>query len=544
MNLLILTLIPLAFSQESTFDENYNLARQGNDLMWCVTSKEELEKCLALSKATQEAQEYSELAFGSYYRKILCKHFTSKDECMKLIDEGKQTSPNIMSVDAGEVFTGGRYHSLVPIVKEVYDQNQDYYYSLAVVKKDTLPYVQTMRDLRGLKACFPRVGSLAGWTIPVYKLMQSGVMDISDCNNHVKSAIDFFGTSCAVNSLQDRYNPLGDNNNKLCELCGSREPGVRCTNRDPYAEYAGALLCLKEKGDVAFLNEKTIFQNAEDPNDYELLCPSTDGYNTLTRAAITQYRECAWGVAPGNAIVVSSAMDMEERLSLQFYLNNILDRFGSKNLISNAANTASDNSGPRLPNGIQSPAEYDDDSFAAEEEDEMDKEFHLFESAPRYGVMKNLLFDDSTMKLATIRPDDMSYKSFLGEIYGNSDAPPFDYINGVRKCPVGQMVLCVTSEVEMIKCVRMRTALNAQLLEPKMSCKRASTSLECMRLISHNEADVTVLEAGDIYRAGETFFSRQIAIFVLISPNNQRIFTKKISISKSWIFSVKSHYLL
>ena len=31
---------------------------------------------------------------------------------------------------------------------------------------------------------------------------------------------------------------------------------MRCTDRDPYADYAGALKCLREKGDVAFLNDK------------------------------------------------------------------------------------------------------------------------------------------------------------------------------------------------------------------------------------------------------------------------------------------------
>ena len=46
-----------------------------------------------------------------------------------------------------------------------------------------------------------------------------------------------------------------------------------------------------------------------------------------------------------------------------------------------------------------------------------------------------------------------------------------DAIDGVRKCRVGVMRLCVTSEPEMTKCVRMRTALNAQLLEPKMGRK-------------------------------------------------------------------------
>ena len=55
----------------------------------------------------------------------------------------------------------------------------------------------------------------------------------------------FFGLSCAVDSLVALNNPLGDNPHKFCELCGSDTPGVRCTNRDPYAEYAGALKCLQ-----------------------------------------------------------------------------------------------------------------------------------------------------------------------------------------------------------------------------------------------------------------------------------------------------------
>jgi len=42
-----------------------------------------------------------------------------------------------------------------------------------------------------------------------FQLMQRGGMDVIDCNNHVKSAIKYFGPSCAVNSLIDKYNPIG-----------------------------------------------------------------------------------------------------------------------------------------------------------------------------------------------------------------------------------------------------------------------------------------------------------------------------------------------
>ena len=128
------------------------------------------------------------------------------------------------------------------------------------------------------------------------RLIESGVMNVEDCNNHVKSAINFFGDSCAVGSLENRYNPLGDNPNKFCELCGSDTPGVRCKNRDPYADNPGALLCLQEKGDIAFVTEKTLFQSNIILDDFELVCPSQ---GALMRLPITSYKDCSWGVAPG-----------------------------------------------------------------------------------------------------------------------------------------------------------------------------------------------------------------------------------------------------
>lgn len=39
--------------------------------------------------------------------------------------------------------------------------------------------------------------------------MKEGGLEVIDCNNHIKSAINYFGPSCAVNSLIDKYNPVG-----------------------------------------------------------------------------------------------------------------------------------------------------------------------------------------------------------------------------------------------------------------------------------------------------------------------------------------------
>ena len=50
----------------------------------------------------------------------------------------------------------------------------------------------------------------------LFQLIKSRAMKIVDCNNHVKSASEFFKGGCAVNILSDKYNPLGkswqDNN--------------------------------------------------------------------------------------------------------------------------------------------------------------------------------------------------------------------------------------------------------------------------------------------------------------------------------------------
>lgn len=105
------------------------------------------------------------------------------------------------------------------------------YYSVALIKKNTLRDVYNIGHLKGKKACFAGVGTQAGWNIPIntvninclfkvfwnilitliyFQLISKKFMEIIDCNNHVKSAINFFGPSCAVNALLDKYNPMGN----------------------------------------------------------------------------------------------------------------------------------------------------------------------------------------------------------------------------------------------------------------------------------------------------------------------------------------------
>lgn len=46
------------------------------------------------------------------------------------------------------------------------------------------------------------------------QLQREGGMEVVDCNNQVKTAANYFNNSCAVYSLIDKYNPIGDNSDK------------------------------------------------------------------------------------------------------------------------------------------------------------------------------------------------------------------------------------------------------------------------------------------------------------------------------------------
>jgi melanoma-associated antigen p97 len=140
-----------------------------NTAVWCTVSEAEQNKCEAFARAVD--REIS--SFRNYYISIKCKQAFSKEECMALLDYEKA---HLTLLDAGEVFVGGRYHSLVPIMQEIYESGVNYQYAVAVVKKNSLPDVLHIRDLRGKKACFAGVGTLAGWVTPIYTVSETSKM--------------------------------------------------------------------------------------------------------------------------------------------------------------------------------------------------------------------------------------------------------------------------------------------------------------------------------------------------------------------------------
>ena len=137
-----------------------------NTAIWCTVSEGELQKCRAFARAVDREIGY----FGSHYISLNCTQAFNKEECMTLLDH---ENVQLTTLDAGEVFIAGRYHSLVPIMREVYSNKLNYQFAVAVVKKNSLPDVGTLHDLRGKKACFASVGTLAGWVMPIHVVRKS-----------------------------------------------------------------------------------------------------------------------------------------------------------------------------------------------------------------------------------------------------------------------------------------------------------------------------------------------------------------------------------
>lgn len=257
---------------------------------------------------------------------------------------------------------------------------------------------------------------------------------------------------------------------------------------------------------------------------FELLCK--DG----RRVPITEYQQCNWGLVPTDALVTSSARSFKERKQFQRFLMKISDMYSDprsqQNLTFFQNQNQNQNDFNRDKNGYFGNNNNQQDRFdpynrfgrfndfsttttttqrsfyefprTNDEEQTFNSTFEKFNifTSKRYGRL-NLLFNDATASLVQIQEDDQSFKKFLDK--------SMEYIYGVRDCPVRRMTLCVTSDQELEKCVKMRTALKGQLLKPELSCFKAHSQITCMQSIQTGRADVAVFDAGDVYTGGLSY---------------------------------------
>lgn len=258
-------------------------------VIWCSVGKSEQAKCDLWSGVSNGA--------------IECAVAENAEACIAKILRGEADA---LSLDGGQVYTAGQC-GLVPVMAEVYNTNPeacadprtprkvpDSYNAVAVVKKADLDI--TWNNLQGKKSCHTAVGRTAGWNIPmglIYNRTQSCEFD------------KYFSQSCAPGSPPD---------SSLCALCkGIRNNRCSANSNELYYGYSGALRCLTEAGDVAFIKDTTVPENTEGPNkpawigsltkeDFEMLCP--DG--SRGPIAVGQANEnCRLASVPTHAVVTT-----------------------------------------------------------------------------------------------------------------------------------------------------------------------------------------------------------------------------------------------
>ncbi|KAM5163153.1 serotransferrin-B-like [Mantella aurantiaca] len=251
-------------------------------IRWCTQSIEEKKKCDTWSIASK----------GS----IECIDASSAEECITKVLKGEADA---VALDGGYLHTAGEC-GLVPAMQEIYDaevckqkkNKKGTYYAVAVTKKSKKGI--TWKNLRGVKSCHTALGRTAGYNIPAGLIHHEyGVCDLAT----------FFTESCV---------PGADVNSNLCKLCAGND-NTKClpNNKEPYYSYDGALRCLIEKGDIAFVKHSTVDENIENVNspawakglkkdDFELLC--LDG----SRKPISEYENCHLALVPAHAVACST----------------------------------------------------------------------------------------------------------------------------------------------------------------------------------------------------------------------------------------------
>jgi len=332
---------------------------------WCVISDMEMSKC-----------EDMIMAFAAKALKpdLNCIQGRSVRDCMERIRMG---DADMITLDAADVYVAGRTYNLVPIAAEDYSgYDSATYYAVAVARR-TDSFL-TIFNLKQRRTCHSAVWTAAGWIIPVDKLIETGQIRVQTCNPYFNVG-QFFSKSCVPGVLEDHYNTYGTNPPNLCEACAAGG-NDRCArnNVELYYGNSGAFRCLAENGgDVAFVKHTTARENTDGRNiaewarnrradDYELLC------NDGTRKDIDSWADCNMGEVPSNAIVTASFKSQKER-EIYWTLLNFAQQF-----------------------------------FASDTNDD----FTMFGSMLDH---KDLIFQDSTVRLVEVTEEKQTYQEYLGE---------------------------------------------------------------------------------------------------------------------------------
>uniref|UniRef100_A0A3P8UJS6 Serotransferrin n=1 Tax=Cynoglossus semilaevis TaxID=244447 RepID=A0A3P8UJS6_CYNSE len=226
---------------------------------WCAVSDAEQRKCAELAKALVTVLPPAAVAA---FARLSCVRASSTADC---IDKIRANRADIVTLDAGEVYSAVKQFGLVAVAKEIY-RDGGCVLSVAVVKNSSLD----VRSLRGVRSCHSGVRWTAGWSLPLGFLLSRNYLSWSKEQGVVNKLPVSKGRGERGGYKEEVYLL----SLTLCSRCLS----------------SGA-------GDVAFVDHLAL-ENIEDGGDeFRLLC--SDG----TQAPISHYRSCNLGRGPGGGVV-------------------------------------------------------------------------------------------------------------------------------------------------------------------------------------------------------------------------------------------------
>uniref|UniRef100_A0A3Q1IEX2 Serotransferrin n=1 Tax=Anabas testudineus TaxID=64144 RepID=A0A3Q1IEX2_ANATE len=403
-------------------------------IRWCTVSDAEQRKCAELAKALVAVlPPASVAAFG----RLSCIKTFSTTQC---IDKIRGNVADIVTLDAGEVYSAVKQFGLTVIAKELYPEG-GCILSVAVVRNSSLD----IRNLQGHKSCHSGVRWTAGWSLPLGFLLSRNLLNWS--KEHPLSQADvsnFFSASCVPGA--------GAMASPLCALCQGEKSYIRHQNQhcetshnEPFYGSQGALRCLKNRaGDVAFVDHLALESIDERERDeFRLLC--ADG----TQAPLSHYRTCNLGRGPGGGVVTRGNF---RKAAHKFLTNELFGNEGKER-----------------------------------------QRFQLFNSSI-YGK-KDLLFRDVTEKLHVLA-NSADVSQVLGLDYvallkglGHEGSSLEDSV--VRWC-------CI-SHAEQKKCEQWALSIKSDPLV----CVTAASMRDCIEKIKKDEVDAVSLDATHSFIAGK-----------------------------------------
>ncbi|KAM9859647.1 saxiphilin-like [Aulostomus maculatus] len=404
-------------------------------MRWCTVSDPEQRKCAELAKALVAVLPPAAV---EAFARLSCIRASSTTDCVSRI---RANRADIVTLDAGEVYSAVKQFGLVAIAKEIYSDG-GCILSVAVVTNSSLD----IRSLQGQRSCHSGVRWTAGWSLPLGFLLSRNYLSWSKEQPLSQDVSTFFSASCIPGSAAMAP--------PLCALCRGQKSYIRQKNyhcetshSEPFYNSQGALRCLRGgSGDVAFVDHLALESIEESEKDkFRLLC--TDG----SQAPLSHYRTCNLGRGPGAGMVTR----LNFRKIARKFLLTVQMLFGQR--------------------GRER------------------QRFQLFNSSS-FGE-NDLLFKDVTDKLAVL-VDDMDVSQVLGLDYvallkglGHEGSSLEDSV--VRWC-------CI-SHAEQKKCEQWALSIKSDPLV----CVRALSMRECVEKIKKDEVDAVSLDATHSFIAGK-----------------------------------------